>query len=221
MKSCIECQATEEECDDCVDYTLYKKDKKENLMRRPTWKEYFMKMAILASTRGTCDRKYVGAVIVKDNNCIATGYNGSIIGQPHCSGPKKYTECSNCGHIMEWTSDNEDEMRTMFSCPKCNLLSTLKIKESAGHTMVNGGCQRTVHAECNALVQAAKRGVSVDGAEIFVTCSPCWNCFKMIANAGIKTIYYNELYREQTVFEVAGEVGISLIQVKLDGPGTP
>ena len=57
--------------------------------------------------------------------------------------------------------------------------------------MVDGHCVRTTHAEANAIVQAAKNGVSINGSEIFVTASPCYNCFKLIANSGINKIYYN------------------------------
>ena len=53
--------------------------------------------------------------------------------------------------------------------------------------MEDGHCVTTVHAEANAILQAAKNGVGVDGAELYTTASPCWNCFKLIANAGIRT----------------------------------
>ncbi|PIN70444.1 deaminase, partial [Candidatus Woesearchaeota archaeon CG11_big_fil_rev_8_21_14_0_20_57_5] len=67
--------------------------------------------------------------------------------------------------------------------------------DESGHDMEDGHCVRTVHAEANAIVQAAKNGVAIDSAEIYITASPCWNCFKLIANAGIKTIYFGEFYR--------------------------
>ena len=47
-------------------------------MARPTWDEYFMKLAMLASERATCPRMHCGCVLVKDKEVIATGYNGSI-----------------------------------------------------------------------------------------------------------------------------------------------
>lgn len=52
--------------------------------KRPNWDEYFMNMAYLASIRSTCLSRQVGAVIVKDNNPISTGYNGPAIGIEHC-----------------------------------------------------------------------------------------------------------------------------------------
>ena len=103
-----------------------------------------MNIAREVSTRSTCDRKFVGAVIVRDKSILATGYNGSIRGLPHC--------------------------------------------DEEGHLMEDGHCVRTVHAEANAIVQAARNGVRIDGASIYVTASPCWGCFRLIANAGIARI---------------------------------
>lgn len=52
--------------------------------RRPDWDEYFIEMARLAAKRATCPRRQVGAVLVKDQRLIATGYNGAVRGAPHC-----------------------------------------------------------------------------------------------------------------------------------------
>ncbi|MBD3161820.1 MAG: deaminase, partial [Candidatus Eisenbacteria bacterium] len=71
----------------------------------------------------------------------------------------------------------------------------------------------TVHAEANAILQAAKNGVRIDRAEIYSTASPCWSCFKMIANAGIRTIYYGEFYRDERIFRYAELAGIALVDL--------
>lgn len=119
---------------------------------RLTWDEYFMNLAITVSERGTCDRAYVGCVIVnEDNRIVTTGYNGSIKGNPHC-----------------------DEI---------------------GHTMRDGHCIATIHAEMNALLYCAKEGISVNGCKAYVTHFPCLNCTKSLIQAGIKQIYYKEAYR--------------------------
>lgn len=60
---------------------------------------------------------------------------------------------------------------------------------------VTGGCRRTVHAEMNALAQAARHGVSTDGAIAYLTLSPCEWCFKTLVNAGIARVVYLEVYR--------------------------
>ena len=136
---------------------------------RVSWEIYFMNIAAVVATRSTCDRKHVGAVIVKDKTILSTGYNGSIKGLPHC--------------------------------------------DKVGHEMVDGHCVRTTHAEANVIVQAAKNGVEINHSEIYITASPCYNCFKLIANAGIKSIYFLEFYREERIIEHAKEAGIELIQL--------
>lgn len=134
---------------------------------RASWDEYFMNIAKEVSTRSTCDRKHVGAVIVRDKSILATGYNGSVRGLGHC----------------------DDE----------------------GHLMEDGHCVRTVHAEANAIVQAARNGMRIDGASITVTASPCWGCFRLIANAGIVRIVFGEFYRDQKIFDVSQKLGIELV----------
>ena len=138
--------------------------------QRISWKNYFMNIAHEVATRSTCDRKNVGAVIVRNKTILSTGYNGSIKGLSHC--------------------------------------------DEVGHEMIDGHCVRTTHAEANAIVQAAKNGVQINHTEIYVTASPCYDCFKLIANAGIKTIYYDEFYRDERIIEKSKEVGIQLASLK-------
>ena len=137
---------------------------------RKDWHEYFMDIAKMVATRSTCDRKHIGAVIVRDKTILSTGYNGSIRGRPHCS--------------------------------------------EIGCDLENGHCVATIHAEANAIIQAAKNGVMIDGAEIYTTASPCWNCFKLIANSGLKKIFYHEFYRDERIMKVAEEIGLELIEIK-------
>ena len=131
-----------------------------------------MNIAKEVATRSTCDRKHVGALIIRDKTILSTGYNGSIRGMPHC--------------------------------------------DDVGHMMEDNHCVATIHAETNAILQAAKNGVMIDKAEVYITASPCWPCFKMLANAGIKKIYYGEFYRDQRIFDVAKQIGIELINIPVD-----
>jgi len=90
-----------------------------------------------------------------------------------------------------------------------------------GHMMVEGHCVATIHAEANAIIQAARNGVMIEGATVYVTASPCWNCFKQIANAGVVRICYGEFYRDQRIFDVAAQIGVELLHVPLPGVDLP
>jgi len=138
-------------------------------MNRVSWDRYFMNLAMQAATRSTCPRKSVGAVIVRDKAVLATGYNGSLRGLPHCT---------DVGCLIE-----------------------------------NDHCVRTVHAEANAILQAARHGTRTEGADIYVTASPCWNCFKLIANAGIVRVFFDEFYRDERIHEFARDAGIELVDL--------
>ena len=85
-----------------------------------------------------------------------------------------------------------------------------------GCLMVNGHCVRTVHAEANAILQAAKHGVRLEAAEIYVTASPCWDCFKLIANAGLGRVLYGEFYRDDRIRTFAEQAGIELVGLGLE-----
>lgn len=100
--------------------------------------------------------------------------------------------------------------RTVLSTGYNGSIRGLPHCDEVGHLMENGHCVATVHAEANAIVQAAKNGVRIDGATIYTTASPCWPCFKLIANAGCARIVYGEFYRDERVFEYAKKVGIEL-----------
>lgn len=121
---------------------------------RPTWDEYFLMIAKLAATRSTCLAFPVGAVIVKNKQVVATGYNGSPSGSAHCTAQ---------GYCYPGLS----------SCDASKSLPS-----------------RAVHAEANAIAQAAKHGISTGGASIYVTLEPCLSCLKLIISAGIKEVYF-------------------------------
>ena len=84
-----------------------------------------------------------------------------------------------------------------------------------GCLMDNSHCIRTVHAEANALVQAACHGIRLERAQIFVTASPCFNCFKLIVNSGIRTVYFGEFYRDEQVLHFTDELGIEMVHLGL------
>jgi dCMP deaminase len=90
--------------------------------------------------------------------------------------------------------------------------------DDIGCLMENDHCIRTVHAEANAIIQAARHGIAIEGAEIYVTASPCFDCFKLIVNAGIRTVYYGELYRDERVFDLAREADVGMRLLGLEDP---
>ena len=71
-----------------------------------------------------------------------------------------------------------------------------------------GGCERTQHAEANAIAFASRKGIEIEGCELYTTLSPCLPCAKMILAAGIEKVYYLELYRD--------EAGLDYLKQKID-----
>jgi len=85
--------------------------------------------------------------------------------------------------------------------------------DEIGHLMVNGHCVRTIHAETNAIIQAALHGISTRGAICYVTHLPCINCTKVLINAGINNIVYGEAYRrDQNAMMFLEKAKIQVVQ---------
>jgi dCMP deaminase len=127
---------------------------------RPDWDIYFIVIAKMASMRSTCVSRPTGAIIVRDNHILTTGYNGSMPGVPHCS-----------------------------DTGKC-LRRHLQISDAEKYNYC-----RSIHAETNAIAQAAKFGIPVKGVSIYCTLAPCYICLKLLASAGIKRVYYETAYK--------------------------
>ena len=120
----------------------------------------------------------MGALIVKDNHILSTGYNGV---------PTKITHCSEVGCLRE----------------------KLKVPSGERHELCRG-----LHAEQNAIIQAALHGVSIKDATIYTNTKPCSICTKMIINAGIKRIVYEVYYEDKLADELLSETEIELCQIK-------
>jgi len=147
-------------------------------MQRPTWEEYFMEIAYLVAKRSTCLRRQVGAVIVKNKNILATGYNGAPRGITHC-------EVTGC------------------------LREKMNVPSGERHELCRG-----LHAEQNAIIQAAYHGTSIAGADLYCTNRPCIICSKMIINAGIERVYYQDGYSDPLAEEMISESGLILIKME-------
>ena len=144
---------------------------------RPSWETYFMDITALVAKRSTCLRRAVGAIIVKDKQILATGYNGA---------PSNVRHCQEVGCMRE----------------------RLNVESGQRHELCRG-----IHAEQNAIIQAAFHGVSVKDASLFCTNQPCSICAKMIINAGIRKIYYHSGYSDPLALEMIEESGVELVHL--------
>lgn len=145
---------------------------------RPSYDEYFMEIARVVSTRSTCLRRKVGAIIVKDKHILATGYNGA---------PKGFKHCSETGCIRE----------------------KLGVERGERHELCRG-----LHAEQNAIIQAAVFGISIKDGIMYTTHFPCSVCAKMLVNAGIKEIIYQNDYPDKLAEEILMESNIKVRKLK-------
>ncbi len=143
---------------------------------RPSWDEYFFEIADIVAKRATCMRRKVGAVIVKNKQVLASGYNGPPSGVRHCQ---------ETGCIRE----------------------QMNIPSGERHELCRG-----LHAEQNAIIQAALHGTSIDGSVLYCTHQPCVICAKMIINAGIQAVKYKEGYPDEMSEEFFREADIKLMK---------
>ena len=154
------------------------------MAKRPSFDEYFMKIAWIVATRSTCMRRNVGAVLVKDNHILSTGYNGA---------PKGFKHCEETGCLRE----------------------QLKVPRGQRHELCRG-----LHAEQNAIIQAAVFGTSIKGGTIYTTHFPCSVCAKMLVNAELEEIVYEEMYPDELSIEILKESNINVRQFRVeDEPG--
>lgn len=154
----------------------------DNFNERPDWDTYFLRIAQLVAQRSTCLRRQVGAVIVKENRLLATGYNGAPNGVAHC-----------------------------FQLPGGCLRESLKIPSGQRQELCRG-----LHAEQNAILQAAAFGVSLKGSDLYCTHQPCVTCGKMIINAGIKRVVFLGDYPDELSIEMLKEAKITLERIEID-----
>lgn len=124
---------------------------KKIMKTRPTKDEYFMEIAKLASSRSTCTRAQVWAVIVKSWIILSTWYNWSARWEETC--------------LDIW----------------CLIWQ-------------NWSCTRTIHAEENAIISAARLWVSLEWAVLYCTHKPCSLCSRRIINAWITEVFYSKNY---------------------------
>ena len=144
--------------------------------QRPSWTEYFMRITEDVAQRAICVKRKVGAIIVKDNHILSTGYNGAPKGFKHCT--------------------EETCIRKQMSVPS-----------GQRHELCRG-----LHAEQNAIIQAAVQGVKIEGGTMYCTYQPCVICVKMMINAGIKKLVYSGGYPDELAAEMLKESKIEVVK---------
>jgi len=142
---------------------------------RPNWNDYFIQISQLVSKRSTCMRRKVGAIIVRENQILSTGYNGAPKGVEHCS---------------------------KVGC----LRTELKVPSGERHELCRG-----VHAEQNAIIQAAVNGVSVKNGVMYCTHHPCSICAKMIINAELNKVIIADGYPDKLAQEMFNSAGVEVL----------
>ena len=144
------------------------------MAERPTIDQYFMDMTHLVKARGTCPRRTVGAVVVKDKRVLTTGYNGA---------PRNFPHPIDVGCLRDELNVPRGMVADICPC---------------------------LHAEQNAIIQAATTGVSIDGADLYVTTQPCTQCSRLLANCGIKRVIFEEEYPDPLAVGILVTAGVEL-----------
>lgn len=127
--------------------------------------QFYLNIAKEISKASYCKRRQVGAIIVKDDNIISFGYNGTISG---------YENICECDGITK---------------------------------------KEVLHAETNAIAKCCKSSYSSDGSTIYVTLSPCFECSKIIIQAGIKRVIYKDNYTDFSGIDLLKKSNIDVLQI--------
>jgi dCMP deaminase len=159
--------------------------------------DLYMDWAKRAAKLSHARRLHVGAVIVKDDTVISYGYNGMPAGWDN--------NCEDTIFIHNISAASDETMlEDGFSKTEVGNWVKLKTKPEV------------LHAESNSIAKLAKSTNSGAGADIFVTHSPCIDCAKLIYQSGIRRVYYNEEYRDDTGIQFLNKSGVETIKTKKD-----
>lgn len=172
-----------------------------------------MKVAFLTAKLSYCERRQVGVVITRDDRVIANGYNGTSKGSENIC-EDKYVTCTCCNEKVLLTEDvlsvADENGRMLVSCScGASVYFTHEDIKLTTNDMV-------IHAEQNALLFAAKNGISVNGATMYVTTEPCIECAKFIEASGIKKVIYSDSYKNSNGIELLKKHGVECHKYILD-----
>ncbi len=169
--------------------------------------DYFMGIANLTSKLSSAKRLQVGAVIVKGNQIIGTGYNGMPTGWDNDCEYKKYMSPDAGGWL------NPDEIEEQWPYQEYLEKTTEKGEVwgyNARYKLVTK--DEVLHAESNAIAKVSRSTESSENATMFCTHAPCIDCAKLIYQSGINTLYYRKQYRDDSGLEFLKQGGINVHQ---------
>lgn len=126
----------------------------------------YIQIASIIAESSHCARNQVGALVVKDGNIIAFGYNGTPRGFPN------------------------------------------KCEDIHGNTL-----PEVLHAESNAITKLARSQEDCEGADLYTTLSPCFECAKLIIQSGIKAVYYLDEYRNTEGLDLLEKSNVKVIKI--------
>lgn len=166
--------------------------------------DYYMKVANLTSTLSYAKRLQVGAVIVKGNKILATGYNGMPSGWVNDCEKVEYMGIDagawlDPEEIYEQWPFVEDDMD-----PDLGYARRYRLKTK----------DEVLHAETNAIAKVSASTESSEGATMFCTHAPCINCAKLIYQSGINNLYYRDTYRDTSGIKFLESSGVNVTKYK-------
>ena len=160
--------------------------------------DYYMDIADLTSKLSSAIRLNVGAVIVKGNKILGTGYNGMPTGWTNECENKEYMNAAKAGFM-----------------PAEDILEKFPFEEYDPEVGANRRYRlvtkdEVLHAESNAVAKVSGSTESSEDATLFVTTAPCIHCAKMIFQSGIKNVFYRDTYRDEAGVEFLQKGGVSV-----------
>lgn len=169
---------------------------------KPKFIEYYMGIADLTSKLSYAKRLQVGAVIVKGNQIIGSGYNGMPAGWDNDCETLDFMPWDSGGWLdpteiwHQWPYEGNFWIDGEFVSRRYKLKTKPEV----------------LHAESNALMKVAKSTESSEGASLFCTHAPCQECAKLIYQSGISKLYYRDQYRDSSGLDFLTKSGVNVEQ---------
>ena len=155
----------------------------------------YLNMADCMGQLSKATRAKVGCLIVNEKGkIISQGYNGTPTGFDNCCEDVHCSCNETCAVSEQFDLTN---CKKIVNGGPCKYLTLTTKKE-------------VLHAESNAIAKCAKWGGSTDGATLYVSLSPCFECAKLIAQSGIKRVVYRTLYRDESGIELLKKLGVTV-----------